>query len=152
MAEARLLLDLASEAALLLLWGLHSVVADQPMPNLLLAVAVAWAAHSSVAAVLFVASLAGSGVIGAHAAIAMDLGVDPGSEANPATRSTRSQPDHERPSCGSSGLPWGFRPNDRVEDAQQAPDAGDQGDLLGPPSGDERIVVGLQDGVASDRH
>ncbi len=62
---------------------LLAAVADQPLPNLLLAVAVAWAAHSSVAAVLFVASLAGGGVIGPQAALAMVLGANLGSALNP---------------------------------------------------------------------
>jgi phosphate:Na+ symporter len=60
-----------------------ALLADQPLPNLLLAALVAWAAHSSVAAVLFVASLAGGGVIGAPAAVAMVLGANLGSAMNP---------------------------------------------------------------------
>jgi phosphate:Na+ symporter len=60
-----------------------ATVADQPLPNLLLAAAVAWAAHSSVAAVLFVASLAGSGVVGPQAALAMVVGANLGSALNP---------------------------------------------------------------------
>ncbi len=66
--------------------GLRQVLAalaDQPLPNLLLAGFVAWATHSSVAAVLFVASLAGSGVVGPPAAIAMVLGANIGSALNP---------------------------------------------------------------------
>jgi phosphate:Na+ symporter len=43
----------------------------------------AWAAHSSVAAVLFVASLAASGAIGLEAAQAMVLGANLGSALNP---------------------------------------------------------------------
>jgi phosphate:Na+ symporter len=62
---------------------LLAAVADQPLPNLLLAAAVAWAAHSSVAAVLFVASLAGGGAVGPEAALAMVLGANLGSALNP---------------------------------------------------------------------
>ncbi|MBV1799928.1 Na/Pi cotransporter family protein [Siccirubricoccus sp. G192] len=63
--------------------ALLGMVADQPLPNLLLAAAIAWAAHSSVAAVLFVASLAGSGVVEPQAALAMVVGANLGSALNP---------------------------------------------------------------------
>ena len=62
---------------------LLAAVANEPLPNLLLAAAVAWAAHSSVAAVLFVASLAEGGAIGPQAALAMVLGANLGSALNP---------------------------------------------------------------------
>lgn len=60
-----------------------ALVAHDPLPNLLLAAVVAWAAHSSVAGVLFVASLAGGGAIGPQAAIAMVLGANLGTALNP---------------------------------------------------------------------
>ena len=63
--------------------ALLAALADQPLPNLLLAAAIAWAAHSSVAGVLFVASLAGSGVATPGAAFAMVLGANLGSALNP---------------------------------------------------------------------
>ncbi|WP_431271251.1 Na/Pi cotransporter family protein [Dankookia sp. P2] len=64
--------------------ALLTALADQPLPNLLLlAAAIAWAAHSSVAGVLFVASLAGSGVATPGAAFAMVLGANLGSALNP---------------------------------------------------------------------
>jgi phosphate:Na+ symporter len=63
--------------------ALLAAVADQPLPNLLLAAAGAWAAHSSVAGVLFVASLAGSGVATPAAAFVMVLGANLGSALNP---------------------------------------------------------------------
>ncbi|TDH62252.1 Na/Pi cotransporter family protein [Dankookia rubra] len=63
--------------------ALLAALADQPLPNLLLAAAIAWAAHSSVAGVLFVASLAGSGVAAPGAAFAMVLGANLGSALNP---------------------------------------------------------------------
>jgi phosphate:Na+ symporter len=58
-------------------------LADRPVPNLLVAAALAWAAHSSIAAVLFVATLAGGGVLSAEAALAMVLGANLGSALNP---------------------------------------------------------------------
>jgi phosphate:Na+ symporter len=58
-------------------------VAAMPLPNLLLAALIAWAAHSSVAGVLFIASLAGTGALGAEAAAAMVLGANLGSAVNP---------------------------------------------------------------------
>jgi len=60
-----------------------ALMADHPLPNLLLAALIAWATHSSVAGVLFVASLAGSGVIAPPAALAMVLGANLGSALNP---------------------------------------------------------------------
>ncbi|WP_203072172.1 Na/Pi cotransporter family protein [Falsiroseomonas ponticola] len=59
------------------------LVADQPLANLALAAAVAWAAHSSIAGVLFVASLAGTGAVGPDASLAMVLGANLGSALNP---------------------------------------------------------------------
>jgi phosphate:Na+ symporter len=55
----------------------------EPLPTLILAALVTWAAHSSVAAVLLVASFAGSGLIGTEAALAMVLGANLGSALNP---------------------------------------------------------------------
>jgi phosphate:Na+ symporter len=60
-----------------------AALAEEPLPNLLLAALVAWAAHSSVAGVLFVATLAGSGVLGPQAALAMVAGANLGSALNP---------------------------------------------------------------------
>jgi phosphate:Na+ symporter len=62
-------------------------LADEPLPNLLVAALVAWAAHSSIAGVLFVATLAGGGVLGAEAAVAMVLGANLGSALNPLLQS-----------------------------------------------------------------
>lgn len=58
-------------------------LAEEPLPNLLLAALVAWAAHSSIAGVLFVATLAGGSVLLPQAAIAMVLGANLGSALNP---------------------------------------------------------------------
>ncbi len=66
-------------------------LADQPLPNLLIAAVLAWAMHSSVAAVIFVASLHAAGVIGAEAAIAMVVGANLGSAMNPLLEGDRSE-------------------------------------------------------------
>lgn len=63
--------------------ALIGVFADTPLPNLVVAGLLAWAAHSSVAAMLFIASLAASGLLGAEACIAMVLGANIGSAVNP---------------------------------------------------------------------
>lgn len=60
-----------------------AALANEPVPNLLIAAVVAWAAHSSIAGVLFVATLAGSFVLGPEAAIAMVAGANLGSALNP---------------------------------------------------------------------
>src|SRR3954454_19923239 len=57
--------------------------AREPGPVLLATTLVAWAMHSSVAAVLVTASLAGSGLVGPAAALAMVLGANLGSALNP---------------------------------------------------------------------
>lgn len=54
-----------------------------PVVAVLLAAILSWAAHSSVAAILLIASLAGGGVIGPEAAIAMVAGANLGSAINP---------------------------------------------------------------------
>src|SRR4051794_2915275 len=55
----------------------------EPVPVLLATTLVAWAMHSSVAAVLVTASLAGAGLVGPTAALAMVLGANLGSALNP---------------------------------------------------------------------
>ena len=55
----------------------------EPLLTVLVAAAFAWAAHSSVAAVLLVASLGGAGVITPQATVAMVLGCNLGSALNP---------------------------------------------------------------------
>lgn len=54
-----------------------------PLLAILLSAAFTWAAHSSVAGMLFVVSLAGSGIIGPQAALAMVLGANLGTALNP---------------------------------------------------------------------
>jgi phosphate:Na+ symporter len=62
-------------------------LAEHPLPNMVLAAVIAWAAHSSIAGVLFVATLAGGGVLLPQAAIAMVLGANLGSAMNPLLQS-----------------------------------------------------------------
>ncbi|WP_458094912.1 Na/Pi cotransporter family protein [Roseomonas sp. WA12] len=54
-----------------------------PLLNLVAAAALAWAMHSSVAAVLLIGSLAGAGVLGPQAAVAMVVGANLGSAVTP---------------------------------------------------------------------
>ncbi|MBU8540393.1 Na/Pi cotransporter family protein [Falsiroseomonas tokyonensis] len=71
--------------------ALHQVlqaISEMPLPNLLVAAVLAWAAHSSVAAMLFIAALAASGAVGAEACIAMVLGANLGSALNPLLAAT----------------------------------------------------------------
>jgi phosphate:Na+ symporter len=79
---------------------LHVVLdafAGMPLPNLLVAALLAWAAHSSVAAMLFIAALAASGAVGAEACIAMVLGANIGSAMNPLLAATaEAGPDRAR--------------------------------------------------------
>src|SRR3712207_2700382 len=56
----------------------------------------------------------------------------------------------ERPSWGSSGLPWRAGPQDGVEDSEEAPHAGDEGDRLRPSAPGQPSVVGAEDRIAAD--
>lgn len=67
-------------------------ISDQPVLNIVLAALFTWAAHSSVAAMLFIMSLAGAGVIGSEALIAMVLGANLGSAINPVFEGTGGDP------------------------------------------------------------
>ncbi len=62
---------------------LLGAVSTQPVIDVLLAAAITWAAHSSVAIVLLVMSLAAKGVVPPDAAIALVLGANLGSAVNP---------------------------------------------------------------------
>jgi phosphate:Na+ symporter len=72
--------------------SLLSAIAPDPLILVLLAAALAWAAHSSVAALLFIMSLASAGVIDSHAALAMVLGANLGSSLNPLLEGTGGDP------------------------------------------------------------
>lgn len=68
-----------------------AAVSDQPFINLIVAAALAWAMHSSVAAVLFIASLHGAGVVAPQAALAMVAGANLGSALNPLLEGERGE-------------------------------------------------------------
>ncbi|MFS2010697.1 Na/Pi cotransporter family protein [Azospirillum sp. CT11-132] len=60
-----------------------AMLTADPLVAVMLAALLSWAAHSSVAAILLIASLAGGGVIGPEAAVAMVAGANLGSAVNP---------------------------------------------------------------------
>ncbi|MFD1702245.1 Na/Pi cotransporter family protein [Methylopila henanensis] len=62
---------------------LFAAVTEEPLITVLIAASLSWAAHSSVAAMLLVMSLAGAGVVTVEAALAMVLGCNLGSALNP---------------------------------------------------------------------
>ena len=62
---------------------LMGAIATQPIIDLILAAALTWAAHSSVATVLLIASFAAKGVIPPHAAFALVLGANLGAALIP---------------------------------------------------------------------
>ncbi len=66
-----------------LLRDLLSTISGAPLLNIVIAAIFTWAAHSSVAAMLFIMSLASAQVIGPEAALAMVLGANLGSAINP---------------------------------------------------------------------
>ena len=59
----------------------------EPLVNLAIAAVLTWLAHSSVAVVLLVVSLAGAGIVAPEAALAMVLGANLGSAFNPLVES-----------------------------------------------------------------
>lgn len=79
---------------------MRAVTAD-PVLNIILAAALSWAAHSSVAAMLFIASLAGAGVITPEASLAMVLGANLGSALNPLLEGIGSDPSRLRLPVGN---------------------------------------------------
>ncbi len=60
-----------------------AMLTADPVVAVMLAALLSWVAHSSVAAILLIASLAGGGVIGPEAAVAMVAGANLGSAVNP---------------------------------------------------------------------
>jgi phosphate:Na+ symporter len=62
---------------------LMGTIATNPIIDVILAAALTWAAHSSVATVLLTMSLAAKGVVPPHAAFALVLGANLGSALNP---------------------------------------------------------------------
>jgi phosphate:Na+ symporter len=63
--------------------AVFGVVASVPVVDVLIAAVLAWAAHSSVAVVILIMSLAGAGVVSPTAVIALVLGANLGSAINP---------------------------------------------------------------------
>src|ERR671912_359765 len=84
--------------------SLLAAIAPDPLILVLLAAAFAWIAHSSVAAMLFIMSLAGAGVIDAHSALAMVLGANLGSALNPVLEATGGDPDKLRVPFGNFAM------------------------------------------------
>ncbi len=84
--------------------SLLAAIAPDPLILVLLAAAFAWIAHSSVAAMLFIMSLAGAGVIDSHAALAMVLGANLGSALNPVLEGTGGDPDKLRVPFGNLAM------------------------------------------------
>lgn len=76
-------------------------ITPDPFLNMLLAALLAWAAHSSVAAMLFIMSLAGTGIITPEAALAMVLGANLGSAVNPVTAAMGKDPSRLRIPVGN---------------------------------------------------
>lgn len=72
-----------------------------PTVAALLAAVIAWAVHSSVAAVLLIASLAGGGAIPPDAAVAMVAGANLGSAVNPLLEGPRDNPSARRMPVGN---------------------------------------------------
>ncbi|MXP62084.1 Na/Pi cotransporter family protein [Roseomonas sp. M0104] len=83
MALHQLLAALTPYEALPALRDVFALLSAEPVVALLLAAALTWAAHSSVAVVLLVMSLAGRGVVSPEAALVLVLGANLGTAANP---------------------------------------------------------------------
>ncbi|SKA37689.1 Na/Pi cotransporter family protein [Consotaella salsifontis] len=79
---------------------LQSMTSDALLSAILAAI-LAWAAHSSVAAMLFIMSLAGSNVVPAPAALAMVIGANLGSALNPLSAAMGGDPTRLRVPVGN---------------------------------------------------
>jgi Na/Pi-cotransporter len=81
---------------------LMGAIATQPIIDVIIAAAMTWAAHSSVAMVLLTMSLAAQGVVPPHAAFALVLGANLGSALNPLLEgATGSDPAAKRVPAGN---------------------------------------------------
>lgn len=85
----------------LVLRDLLVALSREPFIALLLAAMLSWAAHSSVAAILVVMSLAGAGVIGTATMLAMVLGCNLGTAMNPLVQSLSAPPEARRVPVGN---------------------------------------------------
>lgn len=82
--------------------AVFGLVASAPALGMLIAAGLAWAAHSSVAVVLLIMSLAGAGVIQPAAVVALALGANLGSAINPVLEGAGSgNPAHRRLPVGN---------------------------------------------------
>ncbi len=87
-----------------LLQILLDALSDQPVIALLLATALAWAAHSSVAVVVLIMSLAGHGLVSPTLAFALVLGANLGTSINPVLEgATNDDPASRRLPLGNLG-------------------------------------------------
>jgi phosphate:Na+ symporter len=75
---------------------LVEALTDKPLANLFIGAVIAWAAHSSIAGVLLVATLAGAGSLGPAAALAMIAGANLGSALNPLAQALGARGGRER--------------------------------------------------------
>ncbi|MBV9151865.1 MAG: Na/Pi cotransporter family protein, partial [Alphaproteobacteria bacterium] len=80
---------------------LMGAIATQPIIDVILAAALTWAAHSSVATVLLIASFAAKGVIPPHAAFALVLGANLGATLIPLMESGIGDPVAKRLPVGN---------------------------------------------------
>jgi phosphate:Na+ symporter len=80
---------------------LLSILTGDPIVALLLVAVLTWAAHSSVAVVLLIASFAGNGMIGPEAAVAMVAGANLGSAVNPLLEGPSANPTARRLPAGN---------------------------------------------------
>ncbi|MGA0531619.1 Na/Pi cotransporter family protein [Hansschlegelia sp. KR7-227] len=87
-----------ASATLRLLLG---ALTEEPVITVLVAAAVSWAAHSSVAAMLLVMTFAGAGIVSPEAALAMVLGCNLGSALNPVMEAVGGEPARLRAPVGN---------------------------------------------------
>jgi phosphate:Na+ symporter len=80
---------------------LMGAIATQPVIDVILATALTWAAHSSVATVLLTVSLAAKGVVPPDAAFALVLGANLGSALNPLLEGAGGDPTAKRVPAGN---------------------------------------------------
>jgi phosphate:Na+ symporter len=80
---------------------LMGAIATNPLIDVILAAALTWAAHSSVAMVLLTMSLAAKGVVPPHAAFALVLGANLGSALNPLLEGAAGDPVAKRLPAGN---------------------------------------------------
>ena len=85
----------------LVLRNILGSLSQDPIVALLLAAVLSWAAHSSVAAILIVMSLAGAGVIGTATMLAMVLGCNLGTAMNPLVQSLSASTQARRVPVGN---------------------------------------------------